>query len=210
MQTMREEKSGAITMERKVQKENKNYAEVLIDGVVYTLGGVENEEYLRKVAAYLNEKIGKVRQFDGFLRMSEEYQMLMIELNIADDYFKEQERANELADQKNDLEKDTYSLKHELITTQMKLENMHRELEDERRKVRELKKKLAGAETLADEEEKDLAKSAEVMETTEKTVTTETTVTTEKTAKAEAAASAEVLEKDAEAAKKDSEKKENA
>lgn len=82
-------------MERKVQKENKNYAEVLIDGVVYTLGGVENEEYLRKVASYLNEKIGKVKQFDGFLRMSEEYQMLMIELNIADDYFKEQERANE-------------------------------------------------------------------------------------------------------------------
>ena len=130
-------------MERKVQKENKNYAEVLIDGVVYTLGGVENEEYLRKVASYLNEKIGKVKQFDGFLRMSEEYQMLMIELNIADDYFKEQERANELAEQKNDLEKDTYSLKHELITTQMKLENVRRELEDERRKLQELKKKLA-------------------------------------------------------------------
>lgn len=160
-------------MERKVQKENKNYAEVLIDGVVYTLGGVENEEYLRKVASYLNEKIGKVKQFDGFLRMSEEYQMLMIELNIADDYFKEQERANELAEQKNDLEKDTYSLKHELITTQMKLENVRRELEDERRKLQELKKKLAenGKEALlaevADEDEPDA-----LTEATKETATT--------------------------------------
>ena len=161
-------------MERKVQKENKNYAEVLIDGVVYTLGGVENEEYLRKVASYLNEKIGKVKQFDGFLRMSEEYQMLMIELNIADDYFKEQERANELAEQKNDLEKDTSSLMHELITTQMKLENVRRELEDERRKLQELKKKLAenGKEALlaevVDEDEPDEA----LTEATKETATT--------------------------------------
>lgn len=152
VQTMGEEKkSGAITMERKVQKENKNYAEVLIDGVVYTLGGMENEEYLRKVAAYLNEKIGKVKQFDGFLRMSDAYQMLMIELNIADDYFKEQERANELTEQKNDLEKDTYSLKHELITTQMKLETMRNELENERRKVRELQKKAGVSEDVSTE-----------------------------------------------------------
>lgn len=152
VQTMREEKkSGAIIMERKVQKENKNYAEVLIDGVVYTLGGMENEEYLRKVAAYLNEKIGKVKQFDGFLRMSDAYQMLMIELNIADDYFKEQERANELTEQKNDLEKDTYSLKHELITTQMKLETMRNELENERRKLRELQKQAGVSEEIVTE-----------------------------------------------------------
>lgn len=34
----------------------KNYAEVLIDGVVYTLGGTEDEAYLRRVAAYLMKK----------------------------------------------------------------------------------------------------------------------------------------------------------
>ena len=44
--------------------EQKNYTEVLIDGTIYTLGGAEEEFYLRKVAAYLNEKIGKIRKQD--------------------------------------------------------------------------------------------------------------------------------------------------
>ena len=106
----------------------KNYTEVLIDGTIYTLGGVEGESYLQKVAVYLNDKIGKVRQQKGFSKQSAEYQALMIELNIADDYFKEQERADLLAEQKAAMEKDAYSLKHELITTQMKLENDQAEL----------------------------------------------------------------------------------
>mgnify|MGYP000686161322 CR=1 FL=1 len=68
----------------------KNYAEVLIDGVVYTLGGTEDEAYLRRVAAYLNEKIGTIKKQRGFSRQNADYQNLMIHLNIADDYFKEQ------------------------------------------------------------------------------------------------------------------------
>ena len=38
--------------------ERKNYTEVLINGNIYTLGGSEEQEYLQKVAAYINEKIG--------------------------------------------------------------------------------------------------------------------------------------------------------
>lgn len=119
--------------------EQKNYTEVLIDGIIYTLGGVEEESYLRKVAAYLNEKIGRIKKQDGFSRLSADYQNLTIHLNIADDYFKEQERADILAEQKAALEKDAYSLKHELITTQMKLDALQRELEVERQKAEEVR-----------------------------------------------------------------------
>lgn len=108
--------------------EQKNYTEVLIDGTIYTLGGMEGEAYLQRVAAYLNEKISNIRQQGGFRKQSAEYQALMVELNIADDYFKEQERADLLAEQKAAMEKDAYSLKHELITIQMKLENDQAEL----------------------------------------------------------------------------------
>ena len=72
--------------------EQKNYTEVFIDGTVFTLGGTEDEAYLRQVAAYLNEKIGEVRKLDGFSRQSPEYQNLTIQLNLSDDYFKEQMR----------------------------------------------------------------------------------------------------------------------
>lgn len=107
----------------------KNYTDVLIDGTVYKLGGLEDESYLHRVAAYLNEKIGMLKRQDGFLRQNKDYQTLMIHLNLADDYFKEQERADLLAEQKAALEKETYSLKHELITTQMRIESMEKELE---------------------------------------------------------------------------------
>lgn len=109
--------------------DQKNYTEVLIDGIIYTLGGTEDEMYLRRVAAYLNEKIAQMKKLDGFSRLSTDYQTVMTELNLADDYFKEQERADILAEQKAALEREAYSLKHELITTQMKLENVMKELE---------------------------------------------------------------------------------
>ena len=63
----------------------KNYTEVLINGKVYNLGGTEEESYLQRVAAYLNEKIRKVKRQKGFSRLPEDYQSILIELNVADD-----------------------------------------------------------------------------------------------------------------------------
>lgn len=114
--------------------DQKNYTEVLIDGNIYTLGGLEDEMYLQKVAAYINDKTAKLKRQEGFLKQSADYQSVMAALNIADDYFKEQERADLLAEQKAALEKEAYSLKHELITTQMKLETACKELEAAKKK----------------------------------------------------------------------------
>lgn len=107
---------------------SKNYTDVLIGGKIYTLGGLEEESYLQQVASYLNEKLTVLRRQDGFLKQDEDYQHVMLCLNLADDYFKEKEQAALLADQKEDLEKETYRLKHELVSTQMKLESLRTEL----------------------------------------------------------------------------------
>ncbi|MGL5434156.1 MAG: cell division protein ZapA [Lachnospiraceae bacterium] len=114
--------------------DQKQYTEVLIDGKIFILGGTEPEGYLRRVAAYINEKISTLKKQDGFTKQGADYQSTMIALNIADDYFKEQERADRLAEQKAALEKETYSLKHELITTQMKLEELQNELKGQKSK----------------------------------------------------------------------------
>ncbi len=102
--------------------EKKNYTEVLIDGNIYTLGGHEEQEYLQKVAVYINQKIGILKAQPGFTRQNKDYQEVMIYLNLADDYFKTLQEAKMLRAQKNDLEKEIYSLKHELISVQMKLD----------------------------------------------------------------------------------------
>ena len=74
----------------------KNYTEVCIDGRIYTLGGQEEEAYLQKVASYLNDKIGTMRAKSGFSRMNPDYQMLMLQLNVADDYFKAYQQLEKL------------------------------------------------------------------------------------------------------------------
>ena len=108
---------------------SKNYTDVLIGGKIYTLGGLEEESYLQQVASYLNEKISELHKQDGFLKQPDDYQNIMICLNLADDYFKEREHARVLAVQKEELEKETYRLKHELVSTQMKIESSKAEYE---------------------------------------------------------------------------------
>lgn len=122
----------------------KNYAEVLIDGKIYTLGGSEEEYYLQKVASYINEKTSQLRRQEGFSKQSQDYQAVMIELNIADDYFKVKEEAAGFKKQRDDMEKETYSLKHELVTTQMKLDAILRELEEEKKKFQRLEDEIEG------------------------------------------------------------------
>lgn len=154
--------SEQITMENAGVKimDQKHYTEVLIDGVVYTLAGTEEEAYLQKVAAYLNEKIGQVKKIKGFGHLSADDRALLIQLNVSDDYFKEQDRADFLAEQKAALEKDAYSLKHEVITTQMKLESVQNELETEKKRVQELQRQIDGMK--AEQEQKKALQAAAV------------------------------------------------
>ena len=106
---------------------SRNYTDVIIDGKVYTLGGYESEEYLQKVAGYLNGKINELKSVDGFLRQTPDYQNVLIQLNVADDYFKASAQADEIREQLEAQEKELYSLKHQLVMTQLKLEEMQKE-----------------------------------------------------------------------------------
>lgn len=126
--------------------EGKNYTQVLIDGKIYTLGGSEAESYLQKAAGYVNEKIFALRKLPGFTKQSAEYQAAMIQLNMADDYFKALERAEKMEEMRDAMEKETYSLKHELVSTQMKLEAVLKDLEERQRQLEELSKKAARLE----------------------------------------------------------------
>lgn len=70
---------------------SKNKTEVLIDGKIYTLSGYESEEYLQRVATYINNKLAELKKLDGYARLSQELKSILLELNVADDYFKCQE-----------------------------------------------------------------------------------------------------------------------
>ena len=124
----------------------KHYAEVLIDGKVYTLGGIEEAQYLQRVAGYINEKTNQMKRQEGFMKQSQEYQAVMISLNIADDYFKATNRAAVSERQRDEMERESYGLKHELVTTQLRLENVTRDLEEKKEELLRLKKELEKAQ----------------------------------------------------------------
>lgn len=107
----------------------KTDTEVIIGGKVFTLSGYESEEYLQRVALYINNKISEYNKVDSFKRQSLDTQNILLQLNIADDYFKAKKQISILEEEIQNKEKELYDLKHELIACQIKLENTESELQ---------------------------------------------------------------------------------
>ena len=107
---------------------SKNCTEVLIGGKVFTLSGFESEEYLQRVSTYLNHKIAECASMDGYRRQSAETRSTLLALNIADDNIKAKRQGSTLELDVEQKDKEMYDLKHELISTQIKCENLEQEL----------------------------------------------------------------------------------
>ena len=101
---------------------SKTDTEVIIGGKVFTLCGYESEEYLQKVASYINNKLVEYGKVESFRRQNVDMQNILLQLNIADDYFKAKKQIHSLEDEIEAKEKELYDLKHELVSAQMKLE----------------------------------------------------------------------------------------
>jgi len=106
----------------------KTDTEVIIGGKVFTLSGYESEEYLQKVASYINNKMNEYNKLDSFRRQPMDTQAVLLQLNIADDYFKAKKQISELEDELQAKDKELYDLKHELISAQIKLETSEEEV----------------------------------------------------------------------------------
>lgn len=105
----------------------KTDTEVIIGGKVFTLSGYESEEYLQKVASYINNKVAEYNKIDGFRRQSLDTQGVLLQLNIADDFFKAKKQIALLEEDIQKKEQEIYDLKHELISSQIKMETMEKE-----------------------------------------------------------------------------------
>lgn len=104
--------------------------EVIIGGKVFTLSGYESEEYLQKVASYINNKINEYDKIESFKRQPLDTQNVLLQLNIADDYFKAKKQISLLEEELETKEKELYDLKHELISFQIKLENAQKKIKE--------------------------------------------------------------------------------
>ena len=129
----------------------KNETEVTIGGKTLTLSGYESEEYLQRVATYINSKLADFKKSDMFRRQTIDMQATMIELNIADDYFKAKKIADELEGSLEDKDKEIYDLKHELISAQIKMDTLEQEMKQLRNELNESQKTIVRLETELDD-----------------------------------------------------------
>ena len=125
----------------------KTDTEVIIGGKVLTVSGNESVEYLQKVASYINNKINEYAKMDSFRRQSVDKQNMLIQLNIADDYFKARKQIDLLEQDLKAKDNELYDLKHELISVQIKLENADKALDKLKEENRELQMKIVQLET---------------------------------------------------------------
>ncbi len=106
----------------------KNTAKVMIDGKIITLGGYESEEYLQRIANYVNHKISEMEAMTFYRRMSPDMRSCMMAINIADDYFKAKEQADASEEEMENKDREAYSVKQDLIAARMEIERLKKEL----------------------------------------------------------------------------------
>ncbi len=127
---------------------SKTSAQVIIGGRVYTLSGYEEEAYLQKVASYLNNKLSEFKEMPDYSKLSGDMKSVLLELNIADDYFKAKAQVERLEREIRQKEEENSDLKNELVSRQIKQEKSTKafeELEEENKKLLLEKTKLEAA-----------------------------------------------------------------
>ena len=102
----------------------KTDTEVIIGGRVLTLSG-----------------------YESFRRQPADIQNILVELNIADDYFKAKKQIEEMEEEAASKEKELYDLKHELIASQIKLDNTEKSLRTLQQDQQESSRQIVRLET---------------------------------------------------------------
>lgn len=128
--------------------------EVIINNKRYTLSGYESEEYLQKIASYINNKHIEFRNKDAYKFLDSDLKNILMQINIADDYFKTKDHIKELEKENEAKSNEIFDMKHELISVQTKLDTALKEAEELKKELYEYQKKIVRLETELSEAEK--------------------------------------------------------
>ena len=123
--------------------ENKNKIEVRILGKDYVVKGLETDEYIQRVALYIDKKMNEVSKTDH--RLNTALVAVLTAINVADDYFKSIDSFKELQEEfkgkTDDLEKTKAGLKEaleEISTLREKLTEQQFELVKTKTELKDL------------------------------------------------------------------------
>lgn len=125
----------------------KNSVEVIIDGKVYHLGGYESEEYMQKIANFVNNKLEEVKKLESYPYHSIELRHVLMYINLGDEYFKARKKTEDLQEEVEMKDRLMYDMKHELIDTQLSGEAAEKTMKELQKENSDLKRKILKLET---------------------------------------------------------------
>ncbi len=129
----------------------RNDVKVVIGGKQYNMGGYESEEYLQSIASYINSKTDELKQNGGFPKLDSDIVNILLQINIADDYFKVKKSQEEIEREYSEKQKENVDLKREIIGLQAKLETYEQESRAMKDENLELQKRLIRMEAEVEE-----------------------------------------------------------
>lgn len=128
--------------------------EVIINNKRITLCGYESPEYLQRVASYINGKYLEFQSKDSYSKLEDNLKNILLEINIADDYYKVLSKLKEKEQECNDKSTELFNMKHEVISSQTKYDSITKELLELKKEYNEAQKRIVKLETELEETKK--------------------------------------------------------
>ncbi|MBQ6660675.1 MAG: cell division protein ZapA [Lachnospiraceae bacterium] len=127
--------------------QKRTEAEVIINGKRLRITGIEEEEYLQKIATYLNSKYAAMKEAPGYKTMEFDKRQELVLINVADDYLKCRQQ---LADKQAEVEErdtDLFNLKHDMLSDRNRIRELEDKIEKMKASAMEDQKKIVRLET---------------------------------------------------------------
>lgn len=121
--------------------------DVIINNKRYTICGYESEEYLQKIANYINSKCADLKEQDNFRLLDSDMKSVLLQINIVDDYFKVKKQLEDAEINSTNAGNEAFRLKSEIVSLQNKLEEAEKEKKLLRKENVEEQKKVVKLET---------------------------------------------------------------
>lgn len=131
-------------------EEKKRTMEVIIDGKVYTLAGEEPEEYMQRIASYVNNKMQELKAVPSYKKLSKDMQGILLALNISDDLYKTKEVVQMVKEEYDRKDKMIYDMTQQLTQEKLQADTARKLAEEYRHKINELQKRMIELETGAE------------------------------------------------------------
>ena len=126
----------------------KNSFQITLAGKSYTLAGNESNEYLKRIADHIEKKYIDYSANISYRTQPMDMQHVMLEVNIADDYFKCKEEVEILTRKLEEQSMELERMKNSLVAMQVKYENLESSTKLTQKNYQDAKARISQLENL--------------------------------------------------------------